>query len=47
MYRNNYQAFAKYVDKMNRNELTLEEVLENEDLVQDIKNNPSSQLAPL
>jgi hypothetical protein len=48
MYRTNYiHAFNKAVDKMNKGELTIEDILDDDDLVVDIKSNPNCQLAPL
>jgi hypothetical protein len=40
-------ALHKAIERMNRNELELEELLEDDDIIQDIKTNPSCQLAPL
>jgi len=45
MYRNNYQTISKAVDKMNRGELKLEDILDDDELVMDVKSNPNSQLA--
>ncbi len=40
-------AFTRATEKMNNGELKVEDVLDEDDLVNDIKTNPSSQLAPL
>lgn len=47
MFKNSYQTINRAVEKMNRGELTVEDILDDEDLVMDVKSNPSSQLAPL
>jgi hypothetical protein len=47
MYRNNYQIINKAVEKMNRGELTIEDILDDDELVLDVKTNSNSQLAPL
>lgn len=39
--------FNKAAEKMNKGELRLEDILDDEDLVSDIKTNPNSLLAPL
>jgi len=46
-YRNNFVAVNKAVQKLEKNELTLEDILDEDDLVSDIKTNPQSQLASL
>ena len=38
--------FTQLIDKMNSNQLTLEEVLDNDDLISDLKTNTNSQFLP-
>jgi hypothetical protein len=47
MCRNNFQLVNKAVEKMNRGELKLEDILDDDELVLDIKTNPNCQLANL
>jgi hypothetical protein len=47
MYRNNFQVLKKFVDKMEKGELQLEEILDDEDVVMDIKTNSNCPLANL
>lgn len=47
MYRNNYQNINKAVERMNKGELRLEDILDDDELVMDIKTNPNCQLASL
>ena len=42
---NNLAALQPYLEKMKNNELTLEEVLEEEDILQDLKSNKNSQFS--
>jgi len=44
MYKNNAQAISKATEKMKNNELTVEDVLDEEDLVNDLKSPSFSQL---
>ena len=41
--RNNYLALQPFIEKMKNGQLTLENILEEDEIVQDLKNNPSSQ----
>lgn len=47
MFRSNTAAWTKATEKMNQGELKLEEILDDEDFVADVKTNPNSQFAPL
>ncbi len=47
MCRINFQVLNKAVEKMNKGELTIEDLLDDDDLVMDIKTNPNCQLANL
>lgn len=47
MCRINFQVINKAVEKMNNGELTIEDILEDDDLVMDVKTNPNCQLANL
>ena len=47
MCRINFQVLNKAVEKMNKGELTVEDLLDDDDLVMDIKTNPNCQLANL
>ena len=40
------QVINSYIEKMNKNELTLEELLDEDDLVQDVKSNPNTHFTP-
>ena len=40
------QVINSYIEKMNKNELTLEELLDEDDLVQDVKSNPNTHFIP-
>ena len=42
-YKEIFQNLRNYVDKMNKNELTVEEVLDEDEIVQDIKTNQNTQ----
>ena len=43
LYRANFQNLTQHIEKMKRGELTLENVLEEDDIIQDLKSNPNSQ----
>ena len=45
MFKSNFQNVNNFVEKMKNGELTIEEILDDDDIVQDIKNNPNSQLS--
>ena len=45
-YKEIFQNLRNYVDKMNKNELTVEEVLDEDEIVQDIKTNQNTQFIP-
>jgi hypothetical protein len=47
MYRGSSQAMAKAVEKLNSNELKVEDILEDDDLVSDIKTGPTCQISNL
>ena len=42
---NNLTILQPFIDKMKRNELTLENILEEDDIIQDLKNNKNSQFS--
>ena len=42
---NNLAALQPYLEKMKKNELTLEEILDTEDIMQDLKSNKNSQFS--
>lgn len=46
-YRNNFAAVNRAIQKLEKNELTLEEILDEDDLVLEVKTNPQTQLAKL
>lgn len=46
-YRTNYTLIANAVEKMEKNELTIEDILDEDDLVYEIKSNPQSLLINL
>ena len=41
--RNNYHALQPWIEKMKNNQLTVENMLEEDEIVQDLKTNPNSQ----
>ena len=41
--RNNYHLLQPFIEKMKNNQLTIENILENDDIVQDLKTNQNSQ----
>ena len=41
--RNNSHILQPFIDKMRNNQLTIENVLEEDDIIQDLKTNPNSQ----
>ena len=41
--RSNYHALQPFIEKMKNNELTLETILEEDDIIQDLKTNQNSQ----
>ena len=45
-YRPNQQAISRALEKSKRNELTAEDILDEEDLVNDLKSQSFSQLIP-
>ncbi len=45
-YKLTFENLTEYVEKMKNNELTLEDVLDNNDIVQDLKTNSSSEFFP-
>jgi hypothetical protein len=47
MYRNTSAKIQKAIEKMDKDELTIEDILDNDELVESVKSNPNSQLAPL
>jgi hypothetical protein len=47
MYRNNYLINNKALEKLKKGELRIEDILSEDELVLDIKTNPSSQFASL
>ena len=44
---NNLASLQPHLDKLKNNELTLEEILEEEDIMQDLKSNKNSQFSTL
>ncbi len=46
-YRNNFATVSRAIQKLEKNELTLEEILDEDDLVMEVKTNPQTQLANL
>ena len=46
-YRTNYTLIAEAVEKMEKNQLTLEDILDEDDLVCEIKSNPQCVLVNL
>ncbi len=46
-YRNNFATINRAIQKLEKNELTLEDILDEDDLVSEVKTNPQSQLASL
>ena len=46
-YKNNFAIITKAVQKLEKNELTLEDILDEDDLVSEVKTNPQCQLASL
>lgn len=46
-YKNNFIVVSKAADKLKNNELKLEDILDEDDLVSDVKSNPQSLLASL
>jgi hypothetical protein len=47
MYRNNYLINSKALDKLKKGELKVEDILSEDELVLDVKTNPSSQFSPM
>ena len=47
MYRNNYLMNSKALEKLKRGELKIEDILAEDDLVIDVKTNPSSQFSSM
>ncbi len=45
-YKLTFENLTEYVEKMKKNELTIEDVLDNNDIVQDLKTNSSSEFLP-
>ena len=43
LYRNNFMALQPYIEKMKSGQLTLENILEEDDIIQDLKTNQNSQ----
>ena len=41
--RNNYHLLQPFIEKMKNNQLTIENILENDDIIQDLKTNQNSQ----
>ena len=45
-YKLTFENLTEYVEKMKNNELTIEDILDNNDIVQDLKSNSSSEFLP-
>ena len=45
-YKEIFQNLRNYLDKMNKNELTVEDVLDEDEIIQDIKTNQNTQFIP-
>lgn len=45
LYKNSLQNLEKFVEKMKKKELTVEEILEVDEVVLDIKQNPNSEFS--
>lgn len=46
-YRNNFALISKAIEKLEKNELRIEDILDEDDLVLEVKTNPQTQLASL
>ena len=46
-YKNNFIIVSQAAEKLKNNELKLEDILDEDDLVSDVKSNPQSLLASL
>ena len=46
IYRNFSKNLSVFVDKMKQNELKVEDILDEDEIVQDVKSNPSTELMP-
>ena len=46
IYRNFSKNLTVFVDKMKQNELKVEDILDEDEIVQDVKSNPSTELMP-
>lgn len=47
MYRNNYLVNNRALEKMKKGELKIEDILLEDELVMDVKTNPSSQFSSM
>ena len=47
MYKSNLNSLNKYLDKMNRNELKLEDILDDDEFTNEIKTSQDSRFIPL
>jgi hypothetical protein len=47
IYRNNYLVNNKAIEKLKKGELRLEDILNEDELVTDVRSNPGTQLASL
>jgi len=47
MYRNNYLVNNRALEKMKKGDLKIEDILSEDELVMDVKTNPSSQFSSM
>ena len=47
LYRANFTNLSAHIEKMKKGELTIENILEEDDIIQDLKSNPNSQFLSL